>query len=52
MELCQPPRAVIAKPKLRVPPLSCDCHASEFGPGLKVLVDLTRELVAHYKLFV
>ena len=25
---------------------------SEFGPGLKVLVDLTRELVAHYKLFV
>ena len=25
---------------------------SEFGPGLKVLVDLTRELVARHKLFV
>jgi hypothetical protein len=25
---------------------------SEFGPGLKVLVDLTRELVAQHKLFV
>ena len=24
----------------------------EFGPGLKVLVDLIRELVAKYKLFV
>ena len=32
MELCQPPRAVIAKPKLRVPPLSCDCHAHILGP--------------------
>jgi DNA-binding transcriptional LysR family regulator len=25
---------------------------SEFGPGLNVLVDLTRELAAHYKVFV
>ena len=25
---------------------------SEFGPGLKVLVDLTKELVAKHKLFV
>jgi len=32
MELCQPPRAVTAKPKLRVPPLSCDCHAHILGP--------------------
>ncbi|HWZ72758.1 MAG TPA: hypothetical protein VN326_14975 [Casimicrobiaceae bacterium] len=32
MELCQPPRAVIHKPKLRVPPLSCDCHAHILGP--------------------
>jgi predicted TIM-barrel fold metal-dependent hydrolase len=32
MELCQPPRAVIAKPELRVPPLSCDCHAHILGP--------------------
>jgi predicted TIM-barrel fold metal-dependent hydrolase len=32
MELCQPPRAVIAEPKLRVPPLSCDCHAHILGP--------------------
>jgi DNA-binding transcriptional LysR family regulator len=29
------------------------CHQTrEFGPGLKVLVDLIRELVARYKLFV
>jgi predicted TIM-barrel fold metal-dependent hydrolase len=32
MELCQPPRAVIHSPKLRVPPLSCDCHAHILGP--------------------
>ncbi len=29
---CQPPRAVISRPKLRVPPLSCDCHAHILGP--------------------
>ena len=32
MQLCQPPRAVINKPKLRVPPLACDCHAHILGP--------------------
>jgi predicted TIM-barrel fold metal-dependent hydrolase len=32
MELCQPPRAVIHTPRLRVPPLSCDCHAHILGP--------------------
>ena len=32
MELCQPPRAVIHAPKLRVPPKSCDCHAHVLGP--------------------
>jgi len=32
MEMCQPPRAVINRPKLRVPPLSCDCHAHILGP--------------------
>jgi predicted TIM-barrel fold metal-dependent hydrolase len=32
MKACQPPRAVINRPKLRVPPLSCDCHAHILGP--------------------
>jgi predicted TIM-barrel fold metal-dependent hydrolase len=32
MELCQPPRAVIRKPRLHVPPKSCDCHAHIVGP--------------------
>lgn len=32
MERCQPPRAVIHTPRLRVPPLSCDCHAHILGP--------------------
>jgi predicted TIM-barrel fold metal-dependent hydrolase len=32
MATCQPPRAVINKPKLRVPSLSCDCHAHILGP--------------------
>ena len=27
-------------------------QSSEFGPGLKVLVELTRELIAQHKLFV
>ena len=31
MERCQPPRAVIKQPTLRVPPLSCDCHAHILG---------------------
>jgi predicted TIM-barrel fold metal-dependent hydrolase len=33
--LCQPPRAVIEKPKLKVPPLSCDAHAHVLGPPSK-----------------
>ncbi len=33
MKLCQPPRAVIKQPTLRVPPLSCDCHAHILGPA-------------------
>jgi len=32
MKTCQPPRAIINTPKLRVPPLSCDCHAHILGP--------------------
>ena len=32
MQPCQPPRAVSNRPKLRVPPLSCDCHAHILGP--------------------
>lgn len=32
MDLCQPPRAVIREPKLRVPSLACDCHAHILGP--------------------
>ena len=33
MQICQPPRAHITTPKLRVPPLSCDCHAHILGPA-------------------
>ena len=32
---CQPPRAVIKKPSLKVPPLSCDAHAHVLGPPSK-----------------
>jgi DNA-binding transcriptional LysR family regulator len=39
-------------PKVPAHRVSICYQISEFGPGLKVLVDLTRELVAHYKLFV
>jgi predicted TIM-barrel fold metal-dependent hydrolase len=33
--LCQPPRAVINRPSLKAPPLSCDSHAHVLGPPLK-----------------
>ena len=32
MELCQPPRAEINTPRLKVPPLACDTHAHILGP--------------------
>lgn len=32
MELCQGPRETTRKPKLKVPPLSCDCHSHILGP--------------------
>lgn len=32
---CQPPRAAIRKPSLKVPPLSCDAHAHVLGPPPK-----------------
>jgi predicted TIM-barrel fold metal-dependent hydrolase len=30
---CPPPRAVIKPPKVKAPPLSCDCHAHILGPA-------------------
>ncbi len=39
-------------PKVPAHRVSICYQISEFGPGLKALVGLTRELVAHYKLFV
>jgi predicted TIM-barrel fold metal-dependent hydrolase len=33
--LCQPPRAAINEPSLKVPPLSCDAHAHVLGPPSK-----------------
>lgn len=32
IDYCQPPRASAKPPRLRVPPLSCDCHAHVLGP--------------------
>lgn len=32
MQLCQGPRKITAKPKLTLPPLSCDCHSHILGP--------------------
>jgi DNA-binding transcriptional LysR family regulator len=45
-------KLVRVMPKVPAHRVSICYQISEFGPGLKVLVDLTRELVAHYKLFV
>jgi DNA-binding transcriptional LysR family regulator len=39
-------------PELPAHHVSICYQISEFGPGLKVLVDMTRELVARHKLFV
>jgi DNA-binding transcriptional LysR family regulator len=39
-------------PEMPAHKVSICYQISEFGPGLKVLVDLTRELVARHKLFV
>lgn len=39
-------------PKVPAHRVSICFQSSEFGPGLQALVDLTRELVAHYRLFV
>jgi predicted TIM-barrel fold metal-dependent hydrolase len=30
--LCQPPRATVHAPRLKPPPLACDCHAHVLGP--------------------
>ena len=45
-------RRIAVTPEIPAHRVSICYQVSEFGPGLKVLVDLTRELVAHYKLFV
>jgi len=39
-------------PEMRAHKVSICYQISEFGPGLKVLVDLTRELIAEHRLFV
>jgi len=35
MNTCQPPRALVKKPALAVPPLACDCHAHILGPPVR-----------------
>ena len=45
-------KLVRVHPRVPAHRVSICYQISEFGPGLKVLVDLTRELVAHHKLFV
>jgi DNA-binding transcriptional LysR family regulator len=45
-------KLVPVSPEVRAHRVSICYQISEFGPGLKVLVDLTRELVAQHKLFV
>jgi hypothetical protein len=39
-------------PDIRSHRVSICYQISEFGPGLKVLVDLTRELISQHRLFV
>lgn len=45
-------KRVRVAPEMPAHRVSIGYQISEFGPGLKVLVDLTRELVARHKLFV
>ena len=45
-------KLVRVAPKVPAHRVSICYQISEFGPGLKVLVELTRELVAHHKVFV
>ena len=45
-------KRIRVNPELPAHRVSICYQVSEFGPGLRVLVDLTRELVAQYKLFV
>jgi DNA-binding transcriptional LysR family regulator len=45
-------KLVPVSPEVRAHRVSICYQASEFGPGLKVLVDLTRELIAEHRLFV
>jgi hypothetical protein len=48
MELCQPPRAVITKPKLRVPPLSRALSLDGYHDGRYATL---QEVVRHYDAF-
>ena len=45
-------KRIPVSPEIPAHRVSICYQISEFGPGLKVLVDLTRELVARHKLFV
>lgn len=45
-------KLVPVNPEMRAHKVSICYQISEFGPGLKVLVDLTRELIAEHRLFV
>jgi hypothetical protein len=45
-------RRVRVLPEVPAHRVSICYQISEFGPGLKALVDLTRERVAYYQIFV
>jgi DNA-binding transcriptional LysR family regulator len=45
-------KLIPVSPEVRAHRVSICYQVSEFGPGLRALVDLTRELVAQHKLFV